>query len=56
MHLRDNRIKFSDAYLGTGEIGLTQAHNVWTYAREEGLQLIKDAFAEQRRREAPQRK
>jgi hypothetical protein len=54
-HLRNNRIKYSNAYLGSKEAGASQVHDVWTYGSEEGLQLIKDAFHEQRRKEAPQR-
>ncbi|GAQ93216.1 hypothetical protein KFL_013640020, partial [Klebsormidium nitens] len=43
--LANNRIKFSDAYLGTNEVGVGTAFNVWTYPKAEAGEIIKEAFA-----------
>jgi hypothetical protein len=42
--LASNRIRFSDMYLGSNEIGLGQVHNVWTYQATEAEDLIKSCF------------
>jgi hypothetical protein len=43
--LARHRIKFSQAYLGTNEVGAGQTFNVWTYPKDGAEELIKDAFA-----------
>jgi hypothetical protein len=42
--LASNRIRFSDMYLGSDEIGLGQVHNVWTYPETQAADLIKSCF------------
>ncbi|GAQ92648.1 hypothetical protein KFL_010830045 [Klebsormidium nitens] len=43
--LARHRIRFSQAYLGTNEVGAGQTFNVWTYPKDGAEELIKDAFA-----------
>lgn len=42
--LSRHRIKFSQAYLGTNEVGTAHTYNVWTYPKEQAGEMIKEAF------------
>jgi hypothetical protein len=43
--LANNRIRFSDAYLGMNEVGAGMTFNTWTYPDKEAGEIIKEAFA-----------